>query len=425
MTPRPRRPWSTVIEEAGIRVRLYERTPGSLLYREVRTGPRQADRKTLGHRDRALAEQQARQLARRLAELRLVGLGPTVTLGQLFAIYFAERAPALSGRRQGLAASMFAPYFRAHFGDDFVLDNLSQAHVDAYAAARKRGTVRSKKARGVSTPPRDGTIRNELKWFKSVVRFGLGYRVQGRRLLTVDPLEGIRFAAEKNVRRPIASEARYRATLAKAGEADRLGRLACMLALARYTGRRVNAICQLRADDVFLTPDAVARALAAAGEDERRAEHMPHGAIRWRAEHDKKGFDELTPIGGDARAALDRYLREHPRVGGVPLFPDSARPGQPTSRNTADHLLRNAEALAKLPKLERGLWHAYRRLWASERKHQPDVDTARAGGWRDLATMKASYQQPDPATTLKVIENAPPAHTRRTPRKRSGGNSTA
>jgi hypothetical protein len=46
-------------------------------------------------------------------------------------------------------------------------------------------------------------------------------------------------------------------------------------------------------------------------------------------------------------------------------------------------------------------------LFAVERKHLPDVDVARAGGWRDLATMKRSYQQPDPATTLRAIENQP------------------
>jgi hypothetical protein len=42
-----------------------------------------------------------------------------------------------------------------------------------------------------------------------------------------------------------------------------------------------------------------------------------------------------------------------------------------------------------------------------ERKHLPDVDVAKAGGWRDLATMKQSYQQPDPATVLRVVENDP------------------
>lgn len=66
-------------------------------------------------------------------------------------------------------------------------------------------------------------------------------------------------------------------------------------------------------------------------------------------------------------------------------------------------LLRRAEDRAELPHLERGGFHPYRRLFAVERKHLPDV--ARAGGWRDLATMKRSYQQPDPVTTLQAIEN--------------------
>ena len=68
MTPRPRKPWSKVIEESGITVRVYEREAGSLLYGEVRLHTGKA-RKTLGPGDRALAEQQGRELARRIAEL--------------------------------------------------------------------------------------------------------------------------------------------------------------------------------------------------------------------------------------------------------------------------------------------------------------------------------------------------------------------
>ena len=68
-----------------------------------------------------------------------------------------------------------------------------------------------------------------------------------------------------------------------------------------------------------------------------------------------------------------------------------------------------AEQLAELPVIERGGFHAYRRLYAIERKHLPGVDVARSAGWRDLATMKRSYQQPDPVTTLRVIENDAPA----------------
>ncbi len=39
------------------------------------------------------------------------------------------------------------------------------------------------------------------------------------------------------------------------------------------------------------------------------AEHWPHGAIRWPSSSDKLGYEAITPIGRDARAALDAYLR--------------------------------------------------------------------------------------------------------------------
>ena len=37
--------------------------------------------------------------------------------------------------------------------------------------------------------------------------------------------------------------------------------------------------------------------------------------------------------------------------------------------------------------LERSLWHAYRRGWATSRKHLPDVDVAAAGGWKSTETL--------------------------------------
>jgi len=121
----------------------------------------------------------------------------------------------------------------------------------------------------------------------------------------------------------------------------------------------------------------------------------------------------LPRVDGDKRACARgarRYLRLQPRLGSAPLFPNLKREGEAISKKGADHLLRRAETVAKLAKFDRGLWHPYRRAWASTRKHLPDVDVSRAGGWRDLATMKQSYQQADPATTLKAIENEPDGH---------------
>jgi hypothetical protein len=125
-----------------------------------------------------------------------------------------------------------------------------------------------------------------------------------------------------------------------------------------------------------------------------------------------------------ARAALERYLRLQPRLGSAPLFPNLKRPDEAISKIAADHLLRPAERRAKLPKFDRGLWHPYRRAWASSRKHLPDVDVSRAGGWRDLATMKASCQLADPATMLKAIENEPAGHNAVTPEERRADGTT-
>lgn len=399
--------WSKIVEAQGVTVRLYER-PGRGIYRDVHLEDGTRDRKSLGTSDRAHAEQLARALCQRLAELRLSGVLGVLTLGQAWTLYQQHRLPLLSPSRQ-VHVRQHAAFLLAHFGDRFLLEDLSQSHVDTFAAARRAGALRSKKT-PASQPAtvRDDTIRQNLAWLAALCRWARGHRINGRRLMTLNPFDGLVLPRERNVRRPVASPERYARTLAQAETVDPTGRFACLLVLARETGRRINALCQLRANDVHLTSDAVRRALAAQGEDEARAPHMPHGAVRFRAEHDKLGFDDLAPISRAARGALEAYLRRHPAIGSAPLFPFAlSDPTRPMNKMQAANMLARAERLAGLPKLERGLWHAYRRAWASERKHLPDADVSAAGGWRDLATMKRSYQRPDPVTVLRAIENTP------------------
>ncbi|HIF23482.1 MAG TPA: hypothetical protein EYQ27_16615 [Gemmatimonadetes bacterium] len=62
--------------------------------------------------------------------------------------------------------------------------------------------------------------------------------------------------------------------------------------------------------------------------------------------------------------------------------------------------------MAKLEPQKGSLWHAYRRKWATERKHHPDVDVAEAGGWKTIETLKTAYQQADPETMLRVVLEA-------------------
>ena len=71
-------------------------------------------------------------------------------------------------------------------------------------------------------------------------------------------------------------------------------------------------------------------------------------------------------------------------------------------RHLFDKWLSVAEKKAKLPKLDGGLWHPYRRKWAIERKDLSAADVAAAGGWKDLTTLLEVYQQPDARSVLVV-----------------------
>lgn len=250
----------------------------------------------------------------------------------------------------------------------------------------------------------DGTINGDFRWLSSVFNWAHSHKVKGRRLLAENPLADVTVPCEKNVRRPVASHDRYTRTQAHTDTIDPEGRLGCILTLARFTGRRIDAICQLTVADVLLTPDRVRGTLATMGMDERLADHMPRGAIRWRADCDKMGFAIVSPISADARAAVDDYLAKHHAIGDAPLFPAPGNPAASIERRLVTRWLVKAEKVAGLPKLDRGAWHPYRRLWAVERKHLPDVDVAAAGGWRDTRALKLSYQQADPATVLAVVE---------------------
>lgn len=90
-------------------------------------------------------------------------------------------------------------------------------------------------------------------------------------------------------------------------------------------------------------------------------------------------------------------------LGGAYLFPSPISPDQPIRYELASDWLMKAEKLAEVPKQRGSLWHAYRRKWATERKHLPDVDVAAAGGWTETDSLKQCYQQADEATMLRVV----------------------
>jgi integrase len=109
---------------------------------------------------------------------------------------------------------------------------------------------------------------------------------------------------------------------------------------------------------------------------------------------------------GPATAELLDALRLLRRALGAvtgPMFPREKERGAAMRAEMLDQWLRAAEAKAGVPKLRGGLWHPYRRKWATERKHLPLPDVMAAGGWRDATTVSNCYQQADEATMFQVM----------------------
>ena len=111
-------------------------------------------------------------------------------------------------------------------------------------------------------------------------------------------------------------------------------------------------------------------------------------------------MSDLPPERGEMLPAV-------PGIGSAFLFPSPKDPAAPISRHLADAWLRKAEQIAEIEPQDGSLWHAYRRKWATERKHLSVTDVARAGGWSSVLTLQRCYQQPDEETLTDVVVNAP------------------
>lgn len=159
--------------------------------------------------------------------------------------------------------------------------------------------------------------------------------------------------------------------------------LAEVLLIAEGTGRRIGAVRKLRCRDLRLSDG-------------------PQGKIQWPADTDKTGKTWLTPITPEVRARLLKVMRERPGLGDTPLFPSPRNLQVPITERGLAYWLHKAQQLAKLPRLDHDAFHGLRWKWATERKHLPDVDVARAG-WRSIGTMKRAYQQADDAGVLEAV----------------------
>ena len=77
---------------------------------------------------------------------------------------------------------------------------------------------------------------------------------------------------------------------------------------------------------------------------------------------------------------------------------------RPLDKDRADTMLERAYKLAGVKRPKGGLWHPFRRRWATKRKGLPLSDVAETGGWDDVRTLLTCYQLADPDTMRRVAD---------------------
>ncbi len=301
-----------------------------------------------------------------------------LTLATLFDMYVESAAFGAKKDRTQREDKARLQRVMGFLGKDRDIATLTPEDVERYRQARVRGEVSGKRVRARAVAADLSTLRAALNW---ATRQRNG---QGQPLLDRNPLYGVKFPREKNPKRPVETYDRYVKLMEVAGEVD--WRLPLALTLAESTGRRLSSILHLRREDVDL-------------------DRIPHGWVRFDAAFDKTGHEAWVPLTDYARRVLRDHVKQLPD-GTEWLFP-SRLTSQPVDRSTMDHRLRKAYEQAELQSPPGGLWHAWRRKWATERKGMSLKDVAQAGGWRDETTLLKSYQQADEATLTSVVLDAP------------------
>ena len=384
-TKRGRRSYSAG-EWGRNRVRVFPDPKTGLLQIEWRENGRRLSR-SLKHRDWARAKRQADEAAAGFAALEPNGKAEAepepLTLGMLFEIYGEEVTPTKadkSRRYDRVAMTMFLGFF----GKDRDPATLSQRDWDRFIRARRTGKV------GPSgRPVSDRTVEFDLRFLIAVLNWASKSRDEnGSLLLDSNPLRGLKTPKEKNPTRVVLSDEEYGALL---GVSRRVGwRFHVALVLAHETGHRIGAIRQLRWTDIDF-------------EDR---------TIVWRAEHEKTGYEHVTPMTDEAVVALEEAAQHrYSDAGDSPVLPAPRDASRCADLSAVRRWWDRAQVLAGLePRRGRG-WHSLRRKFASDLMALPLKVLCELGGWKEAQTVLRCYQQADAGQLRKALESRPRVRT--------------
>jgi integrase len=366
MTKRTKRRWSYKTGEKGRnRVRVFEHGSGVLMLEYRAAGERK--RASLRHRDRERAKQQADDVAARLARPEAYQVEEAqegLTLGRLFEMYLDEVTPRKSDGAQRFDRAASRRLLRC-LGKERRAETLSLREWSLFIHERSNGRIT-----GSQVGPR--TVARDLKFLMAVLNWAtLCADGHGNVLLERNPLKGLPLPKENNPRRPMISDHEYRSMVEAADEVH--PSLKGLLIITHETGHRVAAVRQLRWSDI----------------------DIEQGTALWRAETDKTEREHITPLSGQAVAALREQEQRSEWGAHGYVFPSPATPLKPISRHFARDLWRRGEAAAGLPRITGRGWHCLRRKFATEMSDVPLKFLCDLGGWRDPDTVVRCYQRPD------------------------------
>jgi integrase len=401
---RPKKCWSVKVGARGHSVFAFERVPGGPLWlrwwvpKSVNADG-QWQWRPLKHTDRVAAEQTARTVAAQLMSVAVSESTGRTTLAEVLATYRADVCDHLKGQGPKEAKRRIA-IWAAVLGAQRDVATIDFPTIERFIRDRRAGTIVVEPYK-LKKSPTDGAIGADVVFLESALNHATRVvRPSGARLLLTNPIRGFQIPRNKNPRRPVASYDRFLKVAEFADAVDPQKLFGAFMGLVEGLGWRVSAICALRNSDVDLkgTPST------------------PHGRIQKRPEFDKEGVGGWLPMSESVRAAVECARSSNSTIlAEWPLFPapiarteieQEARTievPKSWSRYHARSLLSRAEMKAGLDPLEGSDFHAYRRKWATERKHLPAQDVAEVGAWRDLRTMERAYQQTDASTILAVV----------------------
>jgi integrase len=342
------------------------------------------DRRSLGHRDKKLAVEQAYELHAALYKDDEAMLRGNITLGMLVELYLASSAHREKKDRTAREDGRKLARITRFVGPTRDVTTLDESDITDYARARRLGDER---LLGV-TPGKAvnaRTVQADVVALQTALNWATTKKDErGRRLLRENPIAHVELPDEPNPRRPVMTHTVYEQLLGVASEVSPLLHLA--LVVAEGTGRRLSAWRSLRWEDVLF-------------------DDGPTGSIRWLAEFDKRGYEQVVPMSPAVRDALSKARVDQAAIGKSPVFPAPENAAESCRRDLLDKWLRRAYKLAGVQPARGSLWHALRRKWVTERKDYSIKDIAVAGGWKNEGTVSRCYLQSDPETVRNVVLN--------------------